>query len=223
LATLVAIGATACGSSSNGSARWTRTHALTYAAKVNLRPADVPGFSQATHQETAADRQNVAELARCAGAVDPSLRIAHVPGESFARGSGIQTEQVGSTVDVYPSASQTRQDFAKFGATSARTCVSAYVARSLAGSSTNPNVKFGTADVSTLAPPAGTAAGSFGYRLVVPLTASGTSVTFYFDLLFHRSGPAEVSFQSLGVGSPFPAAAEQHLFKLLVTRADAGV
>jgi hypothetical protein len=180
----------------------------------------VPGFTASPHHETPADRQNVAQLASCAGAVDPSRRIVDVYPDDFSRGSGLQAQQVASSVDVLPSTSLAEQDVMKVTAASARTCVRAYVARALAQSPSSSPVKFGTPSILTLAPPPGTSANSFGYRFVIPVTASGVKVQSYVDLLFHRAGPAEVAFNDLGIGTPFPAPDEQRLFSLLVTRAD---
>lgn len=218
---VVAAGAAGCGSSSSStsaSARWTPAHAQTFAAGVILTAADVPGFTGSAHQETATDRRNVAQLASCAGAVDPSRRIVDVHSDDFGRGSGLQGQQVGSSVDVLPSATLAEQDFTKFTAASARTCVVTYVARALAQSSHSSSVKFGTPSILTLAPPPGTSANSFGYRFVIPVTAPGVKTQFYDDLLFHRAGPAEVAFTDLGIGTPFPAREQQRLFSLLVTR-----
>jgi hypothetical protein len=186
-----------------------------------LKPADLPGFTATPHQDTAADRQNVAQLASCAGAVDPSRQIVNVHSDDFSRGSGLQLQQAGSSVDVLPSASLAEQDFMKFEAASARSCVSAYVARALAQSAGSSPVKFGTPSILRLAPPPGASANSFGYRFVIPASAAGVSVRVYADLLFHRVGPAEVAFNGAGVGTPFSASDEQRLFSLLVSRADA--
>src|SRR5579864_3062811 len=104
---ILAVGASACGSSStstSASRPWTHARAQAFAAEVILNPADVPGFAAAPHQATAADRQNLAQLASCAGAVDPNRRIVDVYSEDFSRGSGLQLQQAGSSVDVLPSA-----------------------------------------------------------------------------------------------------------------------
>jgi len=93
--------------------------------------------------------------------------------DDFSRGSGLQGQQVGSSVDVLPSASLAEQDFVKFTAASARTCVGAYVARALAQSPGSSSVKFGTVSILTLAPPPGSSANSFGYRFVIPVSATG--------------------------------------------------
>lgn len=223
-AAVLAGGATACGGSSTSttaSAPWTHARAQAFAAHVILNRADVPGFTATPHQATAADSHNVAQLASCAGAVDPSRRIVDVHSDDFTRGSGLQLQQVGSSVDVLPSASLAGQDFAKFTAVSARTCVSAYLARALAQSSSSSPVKFGTPSIVRLALPPGTSANSFGYRFVLPATASDVTFRVYADLLFHRSGPAETAFNAAGIGAPFPANDEGRLFSLLVTRADA--
>jgi hypothetical protein len=224
LAVVLALGVAACGSSSrsrSASAQWTQARAQAFAAAVILNPADLPGFNAAPRQDTAADRQNVAQLASCAGAIDPSRRIVDVHSDDFSRGSGLQIQQAGSSVDVLPSASLAEQDFAKFTAASARMCVGGYLARALSRSPSSSPVKFGTPSILRLAPPPGTSANSFGYRFVIPATATGVTFRVYADLLFHRAGPAEVAFNGAGIGTPFPARDEQRLFSLLITRADA--
>lgn len=232
LAVILAVGVSACGSSSpsttanappstTANAPWTHARAQAFAAGVILKPSDLPGFSATPHQTTAADRRNVAQLASCAGAVDPSRRIVDVHSDDFGRGSGLHLQQAGSSVDVLPSASLAAQDFAKFTAGGAQTCVSAYLARALSQSPSSSPVKFGTPTILRLAPPPGTTANSFGYRFVLPATAAGVTLRIYADLLFHRVGPAEVAFNGAGIGTPLPARDEQRLFSLLVTRADA--
>jgi hypothetical protein len=224
VAVTLALGAAGCGSSSktpSASAPWTHARAQAFAAGVILNPTDVPGYTATRHQETAADRQNVAQLASCAGAIDPSRRIVDVHSDDFGRGSGLQIQQVGSSVDVLPSASLAEQDFTKFTTASASKCVGAYVERALAESPSSSPVKFGTPSILKLAPPPGTSTNSFGYRFVLPATAAGVTFRVYTDLLFHRAGPAEVAFNSAAIGKPFSATDEQRLFSLLVTRADA--
>jgi hypothetical protein len=224
LAVIVAVGAAACGSSSSSTsagAPWTVARARAFAAAVILTLTDVPGFTAGPHENTAADRQNVAQLARCAGAVDPSRRIVDVHSDDFSRGSGLQVQTVGSSVDVLPSASLAQQDFMKFTAASARQCVGTYVARALAQSASSSSIRFGTASILTLALPPGTDRNSFGYRFVIPLSATGVKIKVYTDLLFHRAGPAEVAFDDVGIGTPFPTRDQQRLFALLVARADA--
>lgn len=224
LAAVLVAGAVGCGSGSSGTsanAPWTRARARTFAAAVILTPADVPGFTASPHHGTAADEQNVAQLASCAGAIAPSRRIVDVHSDDFSRGSGAQVQQAGSSVDVLPSTSLAQQDFTKFTAPSARSCVGGYVARALAQSASSTPLKFGTPSIQTLKPPDGTTSNSFGYRFVIPITASGVTIPVSADLLFHRAGPAEIAFQGVGIGAPFPARDEQRLFSLLVTRADA--
>lgn len=221
---IVAAGAAGCGgssSSTSSSAPWTPARANAFAAAVNLTAADVPGFTPSPQRETAADRQNVAQLASCARAVDPSRRIVDVHSDDFSRGSGLQVEQVNSSVDVLPSATLAQQDFTKFTAASARGCIATYAAHALAAATTSSSVKFGTPSIRALTPPGGTGTNSFGYRFVIPLRAAGATINVYIDLLFHGAGPAEVAFNDSAIGTPFPPADQQRLFSLLVTRADA--
>ena len=67
--------------------------------------------------------------------------------------------------------------------------------------------------------PAAGANGSFGLRLTLPISAPGLTVKAYFDFLGFVRGPEEVTLQSIGVGQPFPAATQEHLFGVLVGRA----
>lgn len=220
---LVVAAAAGCGSSSSRTSTntpWTSSHSRAFAAAVNLTAADVPGFSASPDRNTAADRRNVAQLASCAGAVDPARRIVDVHSDDFSRGAGLQEQQVGSSVDVLPSATLARQDFMKFTAAGARMCIAAYTARALARAQTSASVKFGNPSTLTLAPPPGTSANSFGYRFVIPIAAAGATIKVYVDLLFHRAGPAEIAFNDFAIGRPFPARDQQRLFSLLVTRAD---
>jgi hypothetical protein len=221
----VAAGAAGCGgssSSTSSSAPWTPARANAFAAAVNLTAADLPRFTPSPQRETAADRQNVAQLASCAGAVDPSRRIVDVHSDDFSRGSGLKVQQVNSSVDVLPSATLAQQDFTKFTLASARGCIATYVAHALAATTTtSSSVKFGTPSIRALTPPAGTGTNSFGYRFVIPLRAAGATINVYIDLLIHRAGPAEVAFNDSAIGTPFPPADQQRLFSLLVTRADA--
>jgi hypothetical protein len=143
-----------------------------------------------------------------------------VHSDDFTRGSGLQVQGVGSSVDVLPSAALAQQDEAKFTVSSARACVASYAARALAQSQQSSGVRFGKPSILTLPLPPGTGPG-FAYRFVVRLSAGPVTSKIYVDLLFHRSGPAEVAFNDFAIGMPFAAADQQRLFSLLATRAEA--
>ena len=217
---VLAVVAAGCGGSSSNSTRWTAAHARAFADAVILKPSDVPGFAASPPSETAADRQNVAQLAACAGAANPAQRIVDIHSDNFSRGSGLQLQRVGSSVDVFPSASLVRLDYVKFTATSARHCVAAYAAKALAQAPSS-SVTFGTPAVQALTLSAGTSTNSFAYRFTIPVTAGSQTFSFYVDLLFHGAGPAEVSFTDFGIGTPFPTSDQQRLFSLLINRAAA--
>ena len=64
--------------------------------------------------------------------------------------------------------------------------------------------------------------GSFGWRITATLTVAGKiDIPAYLDILGFVEGTAEVSLVTSGLGEPFPAVTEQHLFTLLVERATA--
>ena len=77
----------------------------------------------------------------------------------------------------------------------------------------------GPVSVASGTPPAPGTAGGFGWRLTATLTIRGLAVPFYLDILGFVYGPATVSLFSSGAVRPFPAAAEQRLFTLLLHRA----
>ena len=219
-AVVLAVVAAGCGGSSSSSGHWTVARARAFADAVILKPADVPGYTASPYSQTAADRQNVAQLATCAGAVNPARRIVDIHSDSFSRGSGLQIQKVGSSVDVLPSAILAQEDSTKFAASSARPCITAYATKALAQAPSS-SVKFGTPAVQALTLPADTRANSFGYRFAIPVTAGSQTFKFYVDLLFHSAGPAEVAFTDFGIGTPFPASDQQRLFSLLISRATA--
>src|ERR1019366_6931793 len=70
-------------------------------------------------------------------------------------------------------------------------------------------------------PPAQGVTGSFGLRISTAIVVRSVRIPFYLDILGFVYGPTEVILQSSGIPVPFPAAAEQHLYTLLLSRAKA--
>ncbi|HKH79238.1 MAG TPA: hypothetical protein VJ996_04405 [Solirubrobacteraceae bacterium] len=204
----------------------TRAQALAFARAVNLTAADVPGLkaskAQAHQHETAAEKELERELMHCTGASSNSGKgLAEVSSQDFKFEHGIIDLSVNSEVSVSGN-SQTPALIAKeLGAIRGnhiRACLSHYLNLLFKGQ------KYQGATVSPVSilqgtPPAPGASGSFGWRITVTITVHGIRIPFYLDILGFGYGRAEVSLLSSGVLHPFPAAIQQRLFMLLLTRA----
>lgn len=70
-------------------------------------------------------------------------------------------------------------------------------------------------------PPAPGATGSFGWRITATVAVHNIKLPFYIDILGFVDGPAEVTLTSTGALRPFPSAAQERLYLLLLKRAEA--
>jgi hypothetical protein len=195
----------------------TKAAARVFAEKVNLTAADVPGFTGKTSKTTASDERQSEMLAKCSGGIDPRRDVVDVPSLDFSL-AGTGEEEVSSDVSVLPSAQLVRADLQSVKSTRGRRCLTQGTARLLSAMK-GPGVKYGTITLTTLKRSAPGSDGSFAYRFRVNATAGGVKVPFFVDTFGFASGPAEVGLTTLGIGQPFPAAAEQRLFALLAGRA----
>jgi hypothetical protein len=99
-----------------------------------------------------------------------------------------------------------------------RDCLSSYLQSLLAGR------HFGGARVARVSivqgtPPAPGSSGGFGWRITAVARTARLSVPFYLDILGFVYRRAEVTLLSSGAVIPFPAAIEESLYKLLLSRA----
>src|SRR6185312_6702957 len=67
-------------------------------------------------------------------------------------------------------------------------------------------------------PPAPGATGSYWLRITATVAVRKIKLPFYIDILGFTYGAAKVSLFSSGALRPFPAAAQEHLYKLLLQR-----
>jgi hypothetical protein len=201
----------------------TKPHALALAHAVNLRAADLPGFSEsgreAHEHETAAEKRLEHEMLKCVGALGAGKAVAEASSKDFKLERGIVNLSVHSEVSVAPSPALAAKNLAALRGKRVRACLSRYLtlffkASAHGGSAVSPvSIASGT-------PPAPGAAGSFGWRISATFTVHRIPIPFYFDILSFAYGPAEVTLFSSGLPEPFPAKAQEKLFSLLVTRAE---
>jgi hypothetical protein len=195
----------------------TKAQATAAGQAINLTSADLPGFKSTPSTRTAADIATDTRLAKCTGTSPPSAAIARVQSDTFTHGSGLQEQQVSSTVETLPSASTVSSDLAAIRTAHARTCVGNELS-SLVRQSGGSAVKFGPASISSLASPAAGSDGSWGFRVTVPGKAGSTSFQFVVDLYGVAVGRLEISLSTLAIGQPIPASTEQRLLSTLTTR-----
>ncbi len=203
-----------------GSSPLSRSQALAAARAVNLTAADLPGFTVASAKqgETAQEKRYERELLSCVGPLGSSRKLANASSRQFELSRGILQLGVSSEVGVAPTPATAAGELAAIRSAHVRACFAHYFDLVLkrhqyAGGMIGPvSVVSGT-------PPAAGTTGGFGWRVTATLVIRGIRIPFYLDILGFVYGPATVTMFSTGALQPFPAAAQQRLFALLLGRA----
>ena len=213
-------------SSNPATGQLTRPQAVAFARAVNLRSDDLPGFSASArrNRETQAEKRLGRQLLRCVGAVAEN-GLAEVGSGDFERRGLGSVLSVASNVSVTRTSALAARELSRLRSGRSRRCVASYFRQLLQiqhlGSGT-----LGPVSVQHGTPPAPGAAGGFAWRISATLTVHvnhgrlrSVRAPFYIDILGFVYGPAEVTLFSFGTPVPFPAAAQQHLYTLLLARA----
>jgi hypothetical protein len=201
----------------------TRQRALAFASAVNLTPADVPGFTASEHHHkssSARERRLEKQMLRCAGAAGPAHGIAEQSSKSFQLKHEILDLSVSSEVSVQPSAAEASKALAAIRSPHVRACFSRYLGQIFGGQRLK-GTTIGRVTIQSGIPPAPGTSGSFGWRVTASFDVHGIKVPIYLDFLGFVEGPSEVTLLSSGLLRPFPAAIQQHLYSLLLSRAKA--
>ena len=211
----------AAAKTSAGSRSFTKAQASAFAHAVNLTAADVPGFkvsSEHHEHETPAEKRLEGELTRCAGGVSRNRQVAEVSSKEFEREdkSGAQNVQSGVTVEQTPALAA--KELAAVRSERGRTCILHYVTLLFKGQKYE-GASVGHVLVSSGSPSAPGTTGGFGLRITTTITLHHIKIPFYMDFFGFVYGPAEVTLFSFSLPEPFPAATEERLFSLLLTRA----
>jgi hypothetical protein len=200
----------------------TRHRALAFARAVNLTATDVPGFSVSSQHErdTAEEKQLEHQMLRCAGNLSAEAGLAEMSSQDYALKRGILDLGVSSEVSVARTPALATRELAAIRSAHVRGCFSHYLdllfkSKRFNGAIASPvSIASGT-------PPAPGTAGGFGWRVTATFSVQRIRVPLYLDILGFVYGPARVTLFSSGVLRPFPAAIEQGLFSLLLSRAKA--
>jgi hypothetical protein len=198
----------------------TKPQALALARAVNLTTADVRGFhaSDRRHSEGAQEKRFEQGLLRCVGSLGSGGKLAEVSSKDFELDRGILQFSVSSEVSVAPTLAAAARELATIKSARVRVCLSHSLAQLLKGQAAGGGT-VGPVAVASGTPPAPGTTGSFGWRVTATYALRGVKLSFYLDMLGFVQGPATVTLFSTGVLRPFPAAAQQRLFSLLLSRA----
>jgi hypothetical protein len=201
----------------------TKAQAIAFARAVNLRQSDLPGFNGSSgrhEQETPKENRLQAQLARCAGTVSAKYQVAEASSKEFEREENVASLKVQSGVTVMQSPALAARELAAVHSKRGRECLSTYVT-ALFKTHKYDGASVGPVSVSSGSPPAPGVTGSFGLRVTTTIVLHNVSIPFYMDSLGFVDGPAEVSLNTFGLPTPFPAATEERLYQLLLSRSKA--
>ncbi len=205
----------------------TGAQAAAFAQSVNLTAADVPGFaatSEGAKRQTPREKQLDHELLKCvvglAGGGNGNGGPPNHASPEFKRRGSVLGETVHSSVGFVATSGSAAAELKILRSSRSRDCLSRYLGQLFTGKRLG-GAAIGHVSVVQGSPPAPGTAGGFGWRITAPISVRGLAVPFYLDILGFVYGPTEVTLQSSALLRPFPAAAEEQLFRLLVQRATA--
>lgn len=211
------------GSSAGG--RAARAQALAFARAVNLRSGDAPGYRTAppeAEQTSSSAKRQYQELQRCVGSGDEARPLVEQTSPTFERKASIAQVSVSSGVTVNSSVALAKKELEAVRRPHTRSCFSKFFKGLFAASaSAHKGASVGPVSLESGTPPAAGTSGSFGWRVRTSLNVRTLHVPFDLDILGFFYGRSEIVLTSFGVAVPFPAATEQQLFLLLLSRAKA--
>jgi hypothetical protein len=199
--------------------------AKAFAATVNLRPADLPGFTvrpRASESETPAERRIQLHLLACIGARSETAHSNAPPEEGSPQFThpSLLNQSVSSAVSFLESSAAGAAELALLRSGRSRRCLARYLSELFTGRHYGKAV-VGHVSVAQGVPPAPGTTGGFAWRMRANVTLAGRTLPLYIDTLGFVYGPSEVRLLSSSLVVPFPAQAEEQLYQLLLRRATA--
>ncbi len=221
-------GAPAARTPSSPSAPLTKPRAEAFARAVNLRARDVPGFAAAGPsggQEDGRERQLQRRFLACIGrtSLESGQPAPEASSPRFSR-RGLLGDSVSSSVSFAASARAAGEELALLRSAKTRRCLTSYLDELFGGRRPGahpPSFSIRGVTVSQGVPPAPGSSGGFAWRIRADVALKGVLAPFYFDILGFVYRQADVRLESTGLLVPFPAAAQEELFSLLLRRAEA--
>lgn len=187
------------------------------AAKINLTPADLPGFvPPPPEQVRATGRSSVEqELARCLGG-STQRPVAYSSSGTFVDPDG--GTRVSSAVAVLADPAQVEQDVASFSGEASTRCLGAFMTDLVKAGAGQAAGAFAPPGVTRVMLSGPGADGAYGVRLTTDASVSGQRVPFTVDLLGVGKGRIRTTLLAGGVGTGLPDDQRSDLFAKLVER-----
>jgi hypothetical protein len=205
-----------------GSGQLSSARAAAFARAVNLQAADVPGFRASPKEERSSptEKRRELEVQRCMGGVSEQETLGELGSPNFKRSATLAEQTVSSGVTVERSSAIAKRELDALRSARGSSCFAHFLEQTFKGQGQS-GTGIGPISIRRGIPPAQGTAGGFGWRVSASVVVHSVRIPFYMDILGFVYGPAEVTLFSTGLPAPFPAAAEQHLYMLLLSRAKA--
>jgi hypothetical protein len=188
------------------------------AAAVNLRASDVPGFHVDSGGGGTIGGQPDAQFKHCFGAA-LNGGPADSSSPNFIAGSGLQIEEVSSSVGVTGSPAVVADDFALIRNRRFLQCFASAMDAMSVTTSGGLRIAFSGTHVTSLPVAVAGADHSFDVRISTTLKVSNAGVPVYLDVYGFAIGRDELSLVTFAVAQPVADATAQRLSSLLVGRA----
>jgi hypothetical protein len=204
----------------------TKAQAQVYAQAVNLRPADMPGFTTiGSETEASAPGRYGLEYTRCRGGVDPARRIASISSAEFSAGLAFHAKVMKSTVEVWPTPALVTINSITAHSSRGRACLVRYLhaAHEHINLVRKGRMQIGPFTISIVPNPLPGVSHSFltAINETRLLRSGAVRAHIYRDIFGFISGAAEVELEAVGFGHPVPTSTEEKALLLLLDRARA--
>lgn len=197
----------------------TKADATATADAINLTDADATGFTGEAHDDSGSTAAEEKEFSTCVGASDKDADLTDTYSKDYERGSQPQMQTVSSEVQVDSDPAQLAKDLAAFqAADKVKTCLTTSVTKLLQQEVGQSGVTFSTPVVAELKTTADGTDGAFGYRVTITAMAQGITIPFEITEQGVLKGHTTLSFSTMSIGTPIPAADRDALLAKLVDR-----
>lgn len=197
----------------------TAAEAKAAADAINLTDADATGFKGTAHEDDPDSDAEEKEFTDCIGASSADGDLAQSYSKDYERGTAPQTQTVSSEVEVYSDEDALAADLKAYQAADKVTsCLTTSITKLLASEVGEAGVTFGKPVVTELATAAEGTDGGFGYLVKVTASAQGLEIPFEISQQGVLKDHTALSFSTMSIGEPFPAADRDALLAKLVDR-----
>lgn len=220
-ALLAACGGGGDSSSSKVSAKApTAAEAKAAAEAINLTDADATGYKGEAHDDSGDSAAEEKEFADCVGASNKDADLVDVYSKDYSRGTEPQTQTVNSEVEVDSDAARLAADLKAYQAKDkVSSCLVTSVTKLIQDQvGQDDSITFDKPVVADLPTAADGTDGGFGYRITITAKASGLTIPFEITEQGVLKGHTALTFSTMSIGTPIPAADRDALLATLVGR-----